>query len=375
MDPSSEQLSALDVARQRVPAALLLALSESDAYLVGGAVRDALVGLAPAELDLAVEQDPGQLLVGLDLEVTSHPRFGTATVEVEGQRVDLARTRSERYRDAGVLPDVSPASIEDDLGRRDFTVNAMAVPLRGPVRLLDPCAGLADVAAARLRAIHPESFRDDPTRALRAARYCVRLGLTPEPATAALLGRADLTSVSRERVDADLGRLAEESNAVAGFRLLDSWGVLPLGPDRLELLGRVAELLEAEPWGSLRTTEQALPAVARCPPARLRAAEVLAGLDPCEPASTLFEAAAAEDEDVLLLARALGAPWLDQHVSEWRQLSLSIDGEDLIEVGIDQGPEIGIGLRAAKAARIDGRVPADHEAELNRALTAIRIAR
>jgi tRNA nucleotidyltransferase (CCA-adding enzyme) len=375
MDPSSEQLSALVAARESVPAALLGALDGAGAYLVGGAVRDALDGRLPEELDIAVEQEVDELLARLGVEATSHARFGTATVELDGQRIDLAQTRREHYPRPGALPEVAPAPIRADLARRDFSVNAMALPLQGEVELLDPCAGLADLEARRLRAIHPDSFRDDPTRALRAARYCVRLDLRPEPATARQLREADLSTVSQDRVGAELRRLASGPQAIAGFGLLDEWGVLPLGPERLELLERVAELAQADPWSSLIEAAEALLEAATCPAARLEAAQALAELDPAEPASALFEAAAGLDEGLLMLARALGAGWLDQHVSEWRSLSLSIDGEDLIAAGIEQGPEVGIGLRAVRAARIDGRVPADRERELQAALAAIHAAR
>ena len=108
-----------------------------------------------------------------------HWRFGTATVGVPGASVDLVTARSETYRQPGALPEVRPGSIAEDLARRDFTVNAMAVPLTGDARgLVDPHGGRADLRAGIIRTLHTGSFRDDPTRIFRAARYSKRLGFS-----------------------------------------------------------------------------------------------------------------------------------------------------------------------------------------------------
>ncbi|MBK5116477.1 MAG: CCA tRNA nucleotidyltransferase, partial [Thermoleophilia bacterium] len=181
MEPSSDALSLRQLIAEAVPAALIDGLTGTPAYLVGGALRDALDGRQPAEVDVAVEGELGPILDRLSLEACSHERFGTASLQIGGRQVDLARTRRESYSRPGALPDVAPAPIRTDLARRDFTVNAMAVPLQGEPELLDPYDGFVDLGARVLRVIHPGSFRDDPTRALRAARYAVRLGFALEP--------------------------------------------------------------------------------------------------------------------------------------------------------------------------------------------------
>jgi tRNA nucleotidyltransferase (CCA-adding enzyme) len=148
-------------------------------YLVGGAVRDQLRGAAPVDLDFAVEGDAAEaaatVAARLDGKVLEHDRFGTAGVRVGDADLHFATSRRERYPAPGALPEVEPAPIEEDLARRDFTVNAMAIALPGE-RLLDPHGGRPDLDARVIRVLHDKSFLDDPTRLLRALRYEARLG-------------------------------------------------------------------------------------------------------------------------------------------------------------------------------------------------------
>src|SRR5213592_1786444 len=144
------------------------------AYLVGGAVRDLLLGADSVDLDVAIEGDAPvlawELAERLGGLATTHERFGTATVRAGDLVFDLATTRRERYERPGALPEVEPAPLTDDLARRDFTINAMAVGLTGAdVDVLhDPQHGREDLHAGRVRVLHPRSFLDDPTRLLRA---------------------------------------------------------------------------------------------------------------------------------------------------------------------------------------------------------------
>src|SRR5262249_11114056 len=156
--------------------------------------------------------------------------------------------RTETYSHPGALPTIWPAEdIETDLARRDFTINAIAVPLgEVPVRLIDPSSGQADLAAGVLRVLHPRSFVDDPTRAIRAARYAARFDFEPEPETAALLREADLESVSNERRWSELSRLAAEASAPRGFQLLAEWGLLELREGGVGLAEAVARVLAEE---------------------------------------------------------------------------------------------------------------------------------
>src|SRR3954451_22837564 len=157
-------------------------------YLVGGAVRDLLLGRERADVDLMVEGDATALAAELGGANSEHDRFGTVKVDVEGHEVDIAGARTETYEKPGALPTVTPAaSVEEHLARRDFTVNAMAIPLQGEPRLLDPHGGKSDLEQGLLRVLHDRSFVDDPTRAIRAARYASRFGFRLEPRTERLL--------------------------------------------------------------------------------------------------------------------------------------------------------------------------------------------
>src|SRR5919197_1273689 len=132
------------------------------AFLVGGIVRDLLLGVERADLDVAVEGNVGEVVERLGGEARRHEGFGTATVRLDGLHVDLAATRAESYSRPGALPDVRPARLVEDLARRDFTANAMALPLAGG-ELIDPHGGVDDLREGVLRVLHPDSFRDDPT--------------------------------------------------------------------------------------------------------------------------------------------------------------------------------------------------------------------
>jgi tRNA nucleotidyltransferase (CCA-adding enzyme) len=337
-------------------------------YLVGGAVRDLLLGRGRADIDLVVEGDAAVLAERLGAEVTSHERFGTAKVELNGHEIDIAGARSESYPRPGALPVVvAGATLEADLRRRDFTINAMAIPLRGEPRLIDPHGGEADLATRQLRVLHDGSFIDDPTRALRAARYAARFGFGLETRTAELIGATDLHMVSVDRRDAELLRLAAEENAADGFALLAVWGLLKLRPGGAELVARAAELLEGGLWQGAAPRDRALLAAALGPP---RGEVVLAAASPERPSQGVA-LAAPHDGIELVLARALGAEWLDRYVGEWRDMSLEIDGSDLIGAGLSQGPALGRGLDEALRRKLDGEI-SGREQELAIALEVAR---
>ncbi len=206
--------------------------------MVGGLVRDLLVGsddldANPLDIDLAIEGDPERyvpLLAGAAAErPVFHERFGTASATlVDHTRIDLALARSERYSSAGALPSVSAAPIDVDLARRDFSINAMALALTGDQAgaLLDPFGGIGDLARRRIRTLHRESFRDDPTRLIRAARYASRIGATIERRTAG-----------------DAARDGHHLAALTAERFGDAWRLLLEEPDPSSAL-RVARRLK-----------------------------------------------------------------------------------------------------------------------------------
>ena len=191
-------------------------------YLVGGSVRDAIVatdaapaGDEPPDLDFTTDARPdaieGLVRGWADAVWTQGKRFGTIACLKDGQKFEITTHRAEAYHPDSRKPEVAFGdSVEDDLARRDFTVNAMALRLPD-LELIDPHGGLADLAARRLRTpLDPDvSFADDPLRMLRAARFIARLDLEPEPALVAAVsaGHGRLSIVSAERIRDELDKI------------------------------------------------------------------------------------------------------------------------------------------------------------------------
>jgi tRNA nucleotidyltransferase (CCA-adding enzyme) len=398
-----------------------LAQTRDDAALVGGATRDLLLGHLPRELDVVVAGDAAAFarelasrIGGGSAGVTVHDRFGTAVVEWPAGRVDLAERRSEAYSAPGALPDVRPGSEDEDLRRRDFTVNAIAVALGGPRRgqLHAVDHALDDLLAERLRVLHERSFIDDPTRLLRLARYGSRLGFEAEPLTASLAAEAlaagALATVSRARVGAELRLALAEPDPVSALVALGELGVLaaldprlsfeePLARRALEMLpddGREDVLLlavllaplAAEPQREaqaqifdfldrLEFTAAEREAVSRT---AMLARTLARKLGEAERPSQVREAAASCPLEAVALAGALGGEppperaienareWL----SRWHRVHLEISGDDLIAAGIPAGPEIGRRLAVALDRRLDGELGDGRDAELRAALEA-----
>lgn len=344
------------------------ATGDQPAYLVGGAVRDLLLGRSRADLDVAVEADVRPLAEALGGEVTEHERFQTATVRVGDLMVDLARSRAETYERPGALPEVRPAPITEDLARRDFTINAMAVPLAGDPELIDPHGGLDDLRDGQLRVLHERSFVDDPTRALRAARYAARFEFDLEPETASLLKQADLATVSDDRVQAELRRIAAERDPAEAVGLILEWGILPtIDPKAAEQVARVVELASRAPWSEWVDRELAIEMAMVRPLPQIRE---LVAAEPERP-SDAVRLAAPWGPAQLLVARAIGAEWLDRYAAELRHVTLEIGGDDLVEAGVPEGPAIGVGLEAALSGKLDGEI-SGREEELRVALAAAR---
>ena len=215
------------------------------AYAVGGCVRDWFLGSrAPVDLDVAVEGDAIAVAraaaATLGGRLTIHQQFGTATLtweadrgatqsEAEDRRLDVATCRTETYAKPAAYPRVTPGTIEEDLFRRDFTINAMAVALE-PGRLgvlVDPFHGVRDLRNKRLQILHARSFRDDPSRILRGIRFRHRFGLRWEPATkralAAAMDAGALGWLNRGRLEKELTLMQHEPDPGACFRELAGW--------------------------------------------------------------------------------------------------------------------------------------------------------
>jgi tRNA nucleotidyltransferase (CCA-adding enzyme) len=345
-------------------------------YLVGGVVRDLLLGRERSDLDVVVEGDAEALARRLGGEAIGYQRFATAKVTLEGLEFDLARARAESYARPGALPDVRPATLHEDLARRDFSINAMAIPLHAEPDLIDPHGGRPDLDSGAIRVLHERSFIEDPTRALRAARYSARFSFTGDPGTERLARETDLSTVSEDRVEAELLKLAAEPRARAGFEQLDAWGLVALPQGSGELIDAVAALAQRAPWKREVDAVLAVHAAAtgRAPGAagRLRdlfgSARELAATSPSRP-SEAVELARGRGGIELILARALGAEWLDRYMSEWRDVGLEITGEDLLAAGVPEGPAVGAALAEALRRKLDGEI-SGREGELRVALDA-----
>jgi tRNA nucleotidyltransferase (CCA-adding enzyme) len=371
-------------------------------YIVGGAVRDLLLGRIPPDLDLVVEGDPALVAERLGGEVRAHDRFGTANVKVADRAYDIARARRETYPAPGALPDVTPGSLEEDLERRDFTVNAIAIELGGPDagRLRALPEALADLDARRLRVLHDASFTDDPTRLYRLARYAARLGFEIEPHTLALARAAvdggSLRTVSGPRIGAELRLLAREPDPLAAFASVHELGLdsaldprlrpvdpalanralallPPDGDAALVVLALAArEIPEQELAGLLDSLAFEAGQRATIVAAATGSAELAEALDRATLPSEIAAAVAGAGPEQVAVAGALGPAgaaeaWLARH----RDVVLEIDGADLLGAGVPEGPAIGRGLRAALAAKLDGHAEG-RTAELDEALRAAR---
>jgi tRNA nucleotidyltransferase (CCA-adding enzyme) len=376
------------------------------AYLVGGAPRDLLRGAVALDLDVAMEGDgvvaAQELARRLGGRTVRHERFGTATVEADRLVVDLASTRTEVYDHPGALPRVKWASLREDLARRDFSVNAMAIGLKGDElgRLHDPQDGLADLQEGQVRVLHEASFRDDPTRLLRAVRYGARLDFPLEFETERLaldaIADGALLTVSGARVrDELLLMLAEtdpagpvaRAHALGIDRALHpeldgdpelvagaAMGAMETGADRV--VAALAALVSADPLSlavwldrlqlSRPMRDRAVNA-ARSAPGIARALGLRDQRRPSELARLLSGAS----PEALALALALGAP--PAPVLEWvhrlRHVRLEITGDDLLREGVPSSPALGRALEAALARKLDGEIDGREE-ELAAALEA-----
>ena len=369
---------------------------------VGGLVRDVLLGRVNerTELDLVVEGSALAVAQGVARDLggrtVEHPVFLTATVVLpDGGRVDFATARRESYRVAGALPTAERASLAEDLGRRDFSLNALAVRLDGAERgrLLDTTGGLGDLRARRIRVLHPLSFVEDPTRIFRAARFAARLGCRIDRTSERLAAHAARLDVYRalsgDRLRTELELLLAEPRPLAALReagRLGAWGLLgakappgqgaerllatalapgalrgldPDTPIALCLLALTEGSVAVEAWmerlsfaparrESIRSARRDAPRlVARLADVRGRTAAygILSGV----PELTLTWARA-------LAGRSAARRHLDRHLRSRRRIRTLATGDDVAALGVTPGPEVGEILKGLRAAQAGGHV-------------------
>jgi tRNA nucleotidyltransferase (CCA-adding enzyme) len=358
-------------------------------YLVGGAVRDLLLGATVVDVDLAVEGDgprtARELAARLEGDVVPHERFGTATVRAGALQFDLAATRTETYPEPGALPVVKPASLAEDLGRRDFAINAMAAALQGDElgHLFDPCGGCGDLDARVVRILHDRSFIDDPTRLLRAVRYEVRLGFGMDASTEELAREAArrevLGTVSGARIRDELLDLLGEHAAPRGVERLGELGLLEsLGPNLngdpeliasaklgagetqadpalTALAARVSPEPDAEWVESLALRADERDAVVR---AAGKAPQLARAVRPELADSAIHALLHCEHPETLALTLAYGAPGgpILRYLADLQGVRLEITGRDLVEAGVPESPALGRALEQTLRRKLDGEL-------------------
>lgn len=378
-------------------------------YLVGGTVRDGLLGVGYHDLDVAVEGGAGaealarRLQARLGGALAVHVAFGTASLALpNGLTLDLAGARAEAYDYPGALPSVREGDLVADLARRDFTVNALAVRVHPrPPELRDPFGGLADLEARRLRVLHPLSFVEDPTRLVRGARLAGRLGLRFDD-DAVAKARASLrpnvvANVSGQRLRAELELTLAEARVTPALRHLEALGALAalyrLGWDEAALLrldddrgerARRGELEAGDAGGrSLEATAALLVLLAATPdddaeaalarfhwPKRLaqqRAKVRAARATPPPLGDALLgalEPAARRALAALAPAHAAAVKAFEHAPPEPR-----LRGRDVVALGLPPGPRVGAVLAEVDRARAAGAVRGiDEERALARRL-------
>ncbi len=394
-----------DEVLSRLPSAALQALEAARAhlrqgrlYLVGGAVRDALLGVELQDLDLSVEGSSAESLASLlqrslGGELSCHFEFGTCTLRLpNGLVLDLAATREEVYAHPGALPTVSPGTLHQDLARRDFTVNALALSLE-PRHLIDPCGGLADLGAKRLRTLHPLSFIEDPTRILRGARLAGRLGFHFDEGARAQIAPALADSVlgrvSAGRLRSELELTLAESQVTPALKVLDEVGALG------RMFGfRLDEVLlnaldAARRAGEVPAESYLLALLLSLTPAERervitrfrwprRYLEILSRLGAIRLANEVEAAQLARLGEAERRLLAASSPQLQAQLSALEQSRSEprIRGQDVLDLGLLPGPAVGEVLAEVARARRDARATTfQEELELAERLVRLQLER
>lgn len=363
-------------------------------YLVGGVVRDLLLGYPNFDLDLAVEGDAVKLAQQVaetsQAKLLAHHRFGTAKLRYENFTLDLATARKETYARPGALPAVTPGTVKDDLIRRDFSINAMAISLAANDygELIDPYQGKSDLEHRLVRVLHPRSFTDDATRILRGVCYEQRFGFELEPETARLLKRdiPMLDTISGDRMRHELEHIFEEKRPELVIKRLGDLGVLDRLSPSLNGDGWIAEKFDDArrlkkpnqlpslyfclliysfserdieqflarlniPAKSSRAMRDTLRLKTRLPTMdkpSLKPSEVYYLLREYEPVAIQANTIASESARI--------QHHLQLFLTKLRYVRTALDGEELKKLGISAGPEMGQVLQTLHRAKLDGEV-------------------
>ncbi|MEO6196641.1 MAG: hypothetical protein ABIP58_00870 [Dehalococcoidia bacterium] len=375
-------------------------------YLVGGPVRDLLLDLSPFDIDVVIEGDAVAVAraaaarVGARLKKAT--RFGTATVSSGDCSIDLVTSRAESYRRPGALPTVRTSTLGDDLRRRDFSINALAVSLNGPNRgkVVDPTGGLDDLKTGVIRVLHDRSFLDDPTRIIRAARYEQRFGFSIEPETLGMIKRDldALSTVSGSRLRRELERTLREARPEPALLRMYALGILlaiqpglsfglaqAAAMERLRLMNEdslaarwvvlcwnAAAVEIAAICSRLALTRGQCDAVGALPVLRNAAKKLARDCRPSEVVGTLSGLPLAA---VAALACISGVDTARRqaldYIERLKHVRPLLRGDDLIALGVPTGPRVGEVTARLREARLDGQVKTrEDEAAMVQAMMA-----
>ena len=362
-------------------------------YLAGGAVRDLLLGRTSLDVDLVTEGDVAILASALAERLRGravmHGQFGTAKVRWNGSSLDLAMARAETYERPGALPKVRPGSIEEDLRRRDFTINSMAVRLDGSSfgQKVDPFDGEKDLEEGLVRILHERSFVDDPTRMFRAVRYEQRFGFKLESETQKLLRShtGGLRGVSGDRVRREVEHIMKEETPEKALQRAHDLGLLKEVHPSLEAgewlqhkFGQSTKMFWPPPMTlyfgllsyrlTVKETEELIDGMrmSRTTAAGMRGSVRLKGELPalesrelapssiCRilegyPVAAVMTGAVATDRDVV-------RERLKAYLAKWRHARTFLNGSSLQDMGVPAGPKVGDILGRLREAKLDGLV-------------------
>ena len=396
-----ERLALIDVA------AGIAADEGTPLYLVGGAVRDLLLGRSTEDLDLVVEGNAETLAAviakRMSGDVVARSQFATVKLKVWGSTLDMSTARNEWYARPGALPQIAHGTMSEDLARRDFSINAMAYPLHlgHGADLLDPHGGLDDLRRGLVRTLHDGSFTDDATRIMRAVRYEQRLGFTLEERTESLLRRdlSMLDTISGERLRREVQLWMEEERQLGILARADSLGVLAAIHPALAGAGVAARETVTGEAGHASDAHVCLALLVlsvsltdgktiidrlRMPPGwatvvrdTVELRERLSGLAEAAISNSRLYQCLSPYDDAAVQAWSLAASdgrmreAFALYMDSLRHVRPSLNGRDLIALGVPQGPAVGAMLARLRSAKLEGAAEGrSQETELVRAWLA-----
>lgn len=380
-------------------------------FVVGGIVRDLLIQRPNLDVDIVVEGDGIAFAYALAESemgtVRRHRRFGTAVLTLsDGFKVDVATARTETYAQSGALPSVEPGSIKEDLSRRDFSINAMAIRLNKDHfgELVDFFDSRSDLLAGSVRALHDLRFEDDPTRIFRAVRFEQRYGFSIESRTAELLGESVvegcLTRITGQRLRNEILLMLKEENPAPAIQRLAHFNLVKyihpricVSHELVSLFDEVREILEWRNSASVRGKVDAVLLNLMALLDQLNAAEVAdvskrlvlrkkhtdalmasktsfpdiyRRMDGTEvPPSEIYEMLNELPLEVLLFAMAKVPEARDNiafYLMNLRRVRGLIGGNDLREMGYLEGPLYTQILNRTFAAQLDGLIADKYQA-------------